>query len=112
LVGTKSYELTYGGEHHNLIGYTNADSAMQEHRHMISGHVFLIDGGAISWASRKQELVTLSMTEGEYVVATHVAKEAIWLCKLISKLFPSLLIPITLYCDNQPAIKLAQDDNY
>jgi len=34
------------------------------------------------------------------------------LCKLIGELFPSILLPITLYCDNQPALKLAQDDNF
>jgi hypothetical protein len=41
-----------------LHGYTDADGASQEHRHAISGFAFLIDGGAVSWASRKQELVT------------------------------------------------------
>lgn len=112
LAGSKSFELTYGGERHDLIGYTDADGAVQEHRRAISGYAFLIDGGAISWASRKQELVTLSTAEAEYVAATHAAKEAIWLRKLVGELFPSLLTPITLYCDNQSAIKLAQDDNY
>jgi hypothetical protein len=112
LVGTKSFELTYGGERHDLIGYTDADGATQEHRHAISGYAFLIDGGAVSWASRKQELIMLSTAEGEYVAATHAAKEATWLRKLIGELFPSLLVPTTLYCDNQPAIKLAEDDNY
>jgi len=112
LAGTRSLQLTYGGERHNLLGYTDADGATQEHRCAISGYAFIIDGGAISWASRKQELITLSTVEAEYIAATHAAKEAIWLCKLIGKLFPSLLLPITLYCDNQSALKLAPDDNY
>jgi hypothetical protein len=42
----------------------------------------------------------------------HVAKEAIWLCRLISELFPFPPTPTTLFCDNQAAIKLAIDDNY
>ena len=49
----------YGSEHHNLEGYTNTDGAMQEHHHGILGYTFLFNGGAISWSSRKQELVTL-----------------------------------------------------
>ena len=63
---------------------------------------------------RKQELITISTAEAEYVAATgtHAAKEALWLCKLIGWLFPSLLLPIILYRDNQPALKLAQDDSY
>ena len=54
---------------------------------MISGYVFLVDGGAVLWSSKKQELVTLSTTEAEYVAATHAAKEAIWLQQLIREIF-------------------------
>ena len=112
LSGTRDYELTYGVERHDLLGYTDADGAVQEHRHAISGNVFLLDGGAISWSSQKQELVTLSTAEAEYVAATHAAKEAIWLRKLIFEIFPTLKAPTTLYCDNQAALRLATDDNY
>ena len=112
LSGTKGLELTYGGDRHDLVSYTDADGATQDHRRAISGHVFLIDGGAVSWSSRKQELVTLSTAEAEYVAATHAAKEALWLRRLIHELFPSLARPTTLYCDNQAALKLVEDDNY
>jgi len=40
---TKDFVLTYGDKRHDLIGYTDADGAMQEYRHAISGHAFLID---------------------------------------------------------------------
>ena len=112
LSGTRDLELTYGVERHDMLGFTDADGAMQEHRHAISGNVFLIDGGAISWSSRKQELITLSTAEAEYVAATHAAKEAIWLRRLIFELFPTLKTPTLLYCDNQAALRLATDDNY
>lgn len=79
LIGTKAWSLTYGTESKGLEGYTDANGASQEHRHAISGYAFLVDGAAISWGSRKQELVMLSTTEAEYVAATHAAKEAIWL---------------------------------
>ena len=112
LSGTRDFTLTYGEERHDLIGYTDADGASHEHRHAISGYSFLIDGGAVSWQSRKQELVTLSTAEAEYVATTHAAKEAIWLRRLIFELFPISPSPTTLYCDNQAAIKLAIEDNY
>jgi hypothetical protein len=69
----------YGGEKRGLEGYVDVDGASQEHRHAISGFVFLINDGAVSWSSKKQELVTLLTTEAEYVAATHAAKEAIWI---------------------------------
>ena len=104
--------LTYGDERHDLIGFTDADGATQEHRHAISGYAFLIDSGAVSWSSQKQELVTLSTAEAEYVAATHAAKEALWLRRLLFKLFPSHKTPTTLFCDNQAALQLIEDDNY
>jgi hypothetical protein len=84
----------------------------QEHRHAISGYVFLVNGGAVSWSSKKQELVTLSTTESEYVAATHAAKEAIWLRRLISEVFQPITKPITLYSDSQLAIALTKDGSY
>ena len=63
LSGTKTLNLTYSGKQHSLEGFTDADGATQEHRHTMSGYAFLIDGGAVSWSSRKQELVTLSTAE-------------------------------------------------
>ena len=71
-----------------------------------------MDGGAISWSSKKQELVTLSTAEAEYVAATHAAKECIWLRRLTGEILPPVTEPTTLHCDNQAALKLAQDDNY
>ena len=112
LSGTQNYMLTYGGERHDLVGYIDTDGALQDHCWAISGHAFLIDGGAISWSSCKQELVTLSTAEAEYVTATHAAKECIWLHHLIDELSPSLLSTTTLYCNNQAALKLATDNNY
>jgi len=107
LSGTCNIALTYGGEQHGLIGYTDADGASQEHRRAISGYAFIIDGGAVSWSSRKQELVTLSTAEAEYVAATHAAKECLWLRCLIGDLHLHLATPTTLFCDNQATLRLA-----
>ena len=112
LLGTKKLELTYGGEERGLVGYVDADGASQEHRRAISGYVFMVDGGAVSWSSKKQELVTLSTTEAEYVAATHTAKEAVWLRRLITELFGSIETPTTLFSDSKSAIALAKDGHY
>jgi hypothetical protein len=92
-----------------LEGFTDADGASQEHRHAILGHVMLIDGGAVSWSSKKQELVTLSTMEAEHVAATHATKEVIWLCRLIREIFHLLSHPTPLFSDSQTAIALMKD---
>ena len=102
----------YGGEKRGLVGYVDADGISQEHRRAISGFVFLVDGGAVTWSSKKQELVTLSTTEAEYVTATHAAKEAIWIWRLIREIFHPLTVPTTLYSDSKSAIALAKDGHY
>jgi hypothetical protein len=94
------------------LGYTDADGALQLHHHAISGYAFLIDRGAIFWRSRKQEIVTLSTAEAEYVAATHAAKEAAWLRRLKGELLTSIVNSTIIYCDNQATLKLATDDNY
>ena len=112
LSGTCEIALTYGRDQHALVGFTDADGASQEHRRAISGHAFIIDGGAVSWSSRKQELVTLSTAEAEYVAATHAAKELIWLHHLKGDLSEPASKATTLFCDNQAAIHLTTADNY
>ena len=63
-------------------------------------------------AAKKQELVILSTTEAEYIAATHAAKEAIWLRRLIDELVHPLNAPTTLFCNNKSAITLTQDGHY
>ena len=112
LAGMKGFALTFGTEWHDLVGYMDTDRASQEHRRAILGSAFLIDGGTISWSSRKQELVMLSTAEAEYVAAAHAAKEGIWLHLLLSKLSPPIPKTTTLHCDNQAACELATTNNY
>ena len=108
LKATKGWKLVYGTEQDNSKGFMDADGASQEHRHAISAYVFMIDGGAVSWSSKKQELVTLSTAESEYVAATYAAKEALWARRFVSKVFSPITKPLTLYCDSQSAIALTK----
>jgi hypothetical protein len=51
------------------------------------------------------------MMEVEYIAASEVSKEAIWIRKIIFKLgiVPSALSPLDLCCDNNGAITQAKD---
>jgi hypothetical protein len=95
-----------------LEGYSDADGSMHEDRKAISGYAFLLDGGAVSWSSKKQEIIALSTTEAEYVASTQATKEAIWLRSLLGKIFGEFTGLTTLYRDNQSAIALTRDHQY
>jgi hypothetical protein len=112
LAGTRDLWLTYGEIRRTLEGYADADGSMAEDRRAIMGYAFLIDGGAVSWSSKRQEIVSLSTTESEYVAATHGMKKALWLLSLLSEVFRGFRDATTLFSDNQAAIALTRDHQY
>ena len=112
LAGTWELWLSYGEMQRALEGYTDADGSMAEDRRAITGYAFLIDGGAVSWSSKRQEIISLSTTESEYVAATHGMKEALWLRSLLSEIFGTLADATVMFSDNQSAIALACDHQY
>jgi transposase InsO family protein len=115
LSGTRSFKLTYGGRDTDteLIGYTDADWASnQNDRKSISGYVYMIGGGAITWNSKKQPIVALSSAEAEYIAESHSGREALWLRRLISSLGFPQGEPTLIYADNQAAIKLSDSGQF
>ena len=60
------------------VGYTDADWADDvDDWKSTSGYLFKIGGASVSWMSRKQSCVALSIAEAEYISLTHAAQEAI-----------------------------------
>ena len=76
---TKDIFLIYKrGSELKLERYT--DSSFQsdpDNSKSISGYVFILNDGAVSWKSFKQQTVANSNTEVEYITASEAAKEAI-----------------------------------
>ena len=110
--GTVTWEEADRQSRSGVKGYNDADGNSEEHCHAISGYAFCIDGGVISWNSRKQAIILLSTMESEYITMTHAAKEAIWMCMFLGKILLPLSKPMLLYCDNQSAIAVAKDDQF
>ena len=63
----------------------------------------------ISWFSRKQSYVALSIVEAEYVIACSASCEAVWLRKLLSYLFDLQLDATCIYCNNQSCVKFLEN---
>ena len=102
----KNYKLSLGNNQDSLIGYADADWALQDHRHSISAYIFQIDGGSISWSCQKQKIVALSSTEAEFIALTNTTKEALWLQHFITEVLQPLKSPIQLYSENQSVITI------
>lgn len=114
LKGTIDSKLVFSRNNDtNLIGYCDADFASDiDDRKSTTGYVFVLNGGAISWNSRKQPTVALSTAEAEYMSLTAAAREAIWLRQLNNELIDTESIPVQIYCDSKSALCLASNDMY
>ena len=76
-----------------------------------SGYAFSLFGGAVSWMSKIQSIVSLSTTGAEYMAATHASKEEIWLQRLCSSM-GLVQQAIRIDCDSQSAIFLSKNPAY
>ncbi|XP_053699076.1 uncharacterized protein LOC128746050 [Sabethes cyaneus] len=77
LKGTIDWELKLGGiMNEELLAYSDADWAGDpQTRKSMTGFVVFFAGGVVSWASRRQDCVSLSSMEAEFVAsATNVKK--------------------------------------
>src|SRR6266481_4272142 len=91
LKGSHKLKLTFGRTSKGIVVYLDVDPTSQEHRHSILGYTCLIDGGAISWGSKKQLVVALSTMEAEYISATNAVKEIFWIQALLAE----IICPLT-----------------
>ena len=87
LKGTVNYGIHYkkGGDS-ELLAFTDSGYALDmEDRKSVSGYVFLMSLGVVSWCSKKQPIVTLSTTKAEFVAAAVCACQAIWMKRILKE---------------------------
>lgn len=114
LKGTKKHRLTLGGkETVELTGFTDSDWASDtDDRKSTGGYIFTLGSGAISWRSKRHEIVSTSSTEAEYISADYAVKEATWLRELLKNLEHEQRSATMIYCDNLGAIALTKNPSY
>jgi hypothetical protein len=81
LKGTSEYGLWYRQTNEvKFHGFTDADWAGSPmDRKSTSGGIFSIGSIVVSWYSRKQRSVALSLEEEEYMAVSQATCEAIWM---------------------------------
>ncbi|XP_024042735.1 uncharacterized protein LOC112099555 [Citrus clementina] len=85
---TINYGLLYKkGEDCKLVAYCDADySGDHDTRRSITGYVFKLNFGTISWCSKRQPTISLSATKAEYRAAAMAAQGSTWLIQLMNDL--------------------------
>eukprot|EP00253_Pinus_taeda_P014283 PITA_14283 len=109
--GTPDYGLLYTRSFDPILGgYTDFDWAGSvDDRKSTTGYVFSLGSGAVTWTSKKQQVVAISSTEAEYQGAVKASCEAVCLQCLLADMHVSQAGPTPLFCDNQGVLKLAKD---
>jgi len=110
LKGTIDRGITYGTDKsEQLIGFSDSDWAKCiDSGRSVTGYVFYIGGGPISWTSKTQPTVAQSSTEAELMAANFTAKEAAHLRQLCEDFDTDFLDdPVVICEDNQGAIALS-----
>jgi hypothetical protein len=82
LKGTFDYKLTVrpDGSGEPFTAFVDADhGGNPDNSQSISGFVLKIGTGAVSWSSKHQTTVALSITKAKYVAACYASREVLWL---------------------------------
>lgn len=94
-------------------GFSNTDWARcLDDRRSTSGCLFSLGFGAISWSSKKQDVVALSSLEAEYVAVTGAAYQAIWLRRLLADFFQVQGAATEIFCDKKATISMTKNPTF
>ena len=111
LNGTRDLGIIYnsGGE---IMPKCFSDSDWGQNcddRRSISGNIFLLSNGPITWQSKRQPTVALSSMEAEYMAVSLATQQIIWLRSFLNELDMPQTKPTILYVDNQGTIKYSNN---
>ena len=93
----------------NLVGYTDSDYAGSVvDRKSTSGSCQFLGGRLISWYSKKQQTVSNSTAEAEYIAAGSCCAQILWIRNQL-KDYGFALDKIPIFCDNTSAIAISNN---
>ncbi|GJR63168.1 hypothetical protein Tco_1505330 [Tanacetum coccineum] len=113
-IDTSEKLMPTNGQDVSQLDYSRKDIMMQAGSATLSGWVFLLGGGAIYWASKKQTCITGLIIEFEYMALAAAGKEAEWLRNLILEipLWSKPIAPIFIRCDSTATLAKAYIQMY
>jgi hypothetical protein len=124
LKGTRTKGIIYGAQLNpeitdddacHIKGYTDSDWAGDISTcKSTSGYLFLGAKAPIAWGSNKHSIIALSICEIEYIAASDVSREVIWLRNLLAKInlpnVPATSLPQSHEPNYIPLMPMAMDN--
>ncbi|KAJ9546514.1 hypothetical protein OSB04_019057 [Centaurea solstitialis] len=108
LKGTPYYGIWYPkGLGFELQAYTDVDyGGCNMDRKSTSGHLQFLGNKLVSWASKKQQCVSTSTAESEYVAAASCCSQVLWMQSQLRD-YGLEYKKIPIYCDSKSAIAIS-----
>ncbi|XP_019195716.1 PREDICTED: uncharacterized protein LOC109189560 [Ipomoea nil] len=108
--GKIQYGLWYSKDSElSLSAYCDADWAGKiDDRKSTSGGCFFVGKNLVSWLSKKQNSISLSNVEAEYIVAGGCCTQLVWMKQMLLE-YGLTQQTMTLYCDNVSAINISKN---
>ena len=108
--GTIEYGLSYTNHtNENLAGYCDADwSGCIDDRRNTSGGCFFLGNNLIAWHNKKQNCVSLSSTQAEYIAMGNCCTHLLWMKKMLADYGMTSEI-LLIHCDNTGAIDITKN---
>ncbi|KXJ62369.1 hypothetical protein RP20_CCG016417 [Aedes albopictus] len=76
----------------------------------MTGFVVFYAGGLVSWTSRRQNCVSLSTMEAEYVALGETCQEVLWMRRLLADLGENVDEATVVYEDNQGCLSFVTSE--
>ncbi|GJX97171.1 retrotransposon protein, putative, ty1-copia subclass [Tanacetum coccineum] len=95
------FECKEGNQIQNLMLHGFCDASWQcdkDDTKSQTGYVFVVNGGAVDWKSKKQTTIAMSAAQAEYMAASEAAMEAVWIRKFVGDLGVMPSIKSLLIC--------------
>jgi len=107
----ESIIYTRGSRNPNeLWGWVDADWAGDtDTRRSHTGYILMMNGGPISWKSRRQDNVSLSTSEAEFVAASQAGQEALYLRETLKDFGYQQNTATEIYEDNLACVAMSEN---
>ena len=93
-----------------LVAFSDADwGGDKDTRRSHTGGVLFLAGGAVAWISKKQSSVAMSSAEAEYMAASLVCREVIWIRSILAEFGFNQDGPTVIREDNEACIQMSKN---
>ena len=111
LASTKDEGLTITKKSEDqIVLYADASYGGENSRSQ-SGSLVTLYGIPVIWNSRRQDVVSMSITEAEYIACSETAKDSQWIAQFLKELRMEEKTP-TMFTDNEAALKLTKTQTF